>query len=418
MEELVITDAKHLPQVAEGLKLASEINGFGYEAYLVGGCVRDLVRWKLGLDAEPSIHDVDLATNMPAEEMARHFKTASNNGEKHGTILVFMDGIPFEVTRFRADGEYSDGRHPDSIEFADTFEEDTRRRDFTMNAMGMDSGCRVLDYHGGIASIRSGILSTVGSPMDRFNEDALRILRAGRFSARFGMQPDLSMLSACRALAPRLKFLSMERVHDELAKCSTPDSFGGMLRFLEDGMGKPLSAIIDWKSAARGVENWKAYHQEPWDSITGMSILFSSFDGDPEPEMRRFKCTVEEISACKFAGTMYRKYHSGKLDLVDMVDLVNDRKWPAFVGVVNAYDGRCAIDGVQVKKLRRLGSSYPTQKDITRMMTDRGIAQGKAFGKILRHCRLCIYKHNVDGRRMADSTYLDKLVADVRREYE
>lgn len=400
MEELLIEEARTLPQVAEGLKLAREISGLGYEALLVGGCVRDMVRWKLGLDDEPSVHDVDIATNMPAEEMARHFRTASNNGEKHGTILVFSGDIPFEVTRFRADGEYSDGRHPDSIEFADTFEEDTRRRDFTMNAMGMDGDCRVIDYHCGIESIRSGVLSTVGNPVDRFNEDALRILRAGRFAARFGMQPDLAMLSACRALAPRLKFLSMERVHDELSKCSTADAFGGMLRFLEDGIGKSLSDIVDWRMAAKSVNNWKSNHQKPWDQVTAMAILFFSCDGDAEDEMRRFKCTVDEISAYKFARDMYGKYHGGKLDLVDMVDMVRDRRWPSFLGVVNAYDGRCAIDAAQEDKLTRMWDSYPTAKDIAAKMKDMGYEPGPGFGNTLRAVRLVSYKLRANGKSL------------------
>lgn len=416
MEEMVIKEAAKLPQVAGGLKLARAINDLGYEAYLVGGCVRDLVRWKLGLDSEPGIHDVDLATNMPADEMTKHFRTASNNGEKHGTILVFMDGEPFEVTRFRADGDYSDGRHPDSVAFADTFEEDTRRRDFTMNAMGMAADCRVVDYHGGVESIRSGVLSTVGGPVDRFNEDALRILRAGRFSSKFGMKPDLVMNSACHALAPRLKFLSMERVHDELTKCSTAKAFAGMMHFLEDGIGKVLSDAIDWKAASRAVDNWTVYHQKPWDTVTGMAILFMACGSMAEFEMRKFKCTVEEIDAYKYAKVMTMEYQSGRMDLVGMVDLVENRRWPYFVGVVNAYGGKCAIDSAQEEKLLSMGRSYPTPKDISSAMKDAGVEQGPLFGRILRRVRLCVYKRKVAGRGAVDREYLDKLVAEVIKE--
>lgn len=417
MEELIIGEAAGLPQVATGLKLARAIVELGFDAYLVGGCVRDLVRWKLGLDAEPDIHDVDLATNMPAVELAKHFRTASNNGEKHGTVLVFMDGVPFEVTRFRADGDYSDGRHPDSVAFADTFEEDTRRRDFTMNALGMDSGCRVVDYHGGIDSIRTGILSTVGNPVDRFTEDALRILRAGRFSAKFGMKPDLVMLAAARALCTRLQFLSMERVHDELTKCSRPKAFAGMLHYLEDGIGKPLSGRIRWDAAARAVDNWMEYHQKPWDTATAMTILFMSCLDYAEDEMRRFKCTVGEIDAYRYSRTMYSKYHSGKMDLVDMVDLVNDRRFVPFIGTVNAYDGKCAIDAAQEGKLLRVGSTYPVQKDITSAIADAGLEQGPKFGQVLRRVRLCSYRHKLDGRKDIDREYLDKLVAEIIREF-
>ena len=418
MEKLVIKDAEYLILVEKGLKLVRAISALGYSALLVGGCVRDLVRWQLGLDAEPSIHDVDIATNMPADELAKHFRTASNNGEKHGTILVFMDGIPFEVTRFRADGEYSDGRHPDSIEFAETFEEDSRRRDFTMNAMGMDKDCCIVDYHGGIESIRSGTLSTVGNPVDRFTEDALRILRAGRFAARFHMGLDMVMKSACQAMAPRLAFLSMERVHDELTKCSTPSAFSGMLQFLSDGIGKPLSASIDWKGAAGGVDLWIPFHQEPWDENTAMAILFSWCTGDAEKEMRRFRCTVDEIAAYRFATSRYSNYRLGHMDLVDMVDLVLDRNWPSFVGLVNAHDGRCVIDTYQCQKLRGMGKEFPTSKDISGAMLDAGVVQGPKFGKMLRRIRQCVYRHKVDRRQGIDRNYLDKLVADIRKEFE
>lgn len=400
MEEMDLLTAEQIPPVAKGICLVCSIRMLGYEALLVGGCVRDLVRWKLGKANPLCLHDIDIATNMPAEELAKHFRTASNNGEKHGTILVFYDDEPFEVTRFRADGDYSDGRHPDSVEFADTFEEDSRRRDFTMNAMGMTGDGIVVDYHGGIQSIRDGILSTVGDPVARFNEDALRILRAGRFAARFGMSLDLVTLSACRALAPRLQFLSMERVHDELTKCDTPESFAGMLHFLKDGIGKHLSETVNWAAAARAVDNWKSCHQKPWDIVTAMAILFFSVEGDAEEEMRRFRCTLDEIGAYRFAREMHGKYHGGKMDLVDMVDLVRDRRWPHFVGVVNAYEGKCAIDSVQEEKLLRMWNSYPSTKDITTAMAEKGYQPGPGFGKTLRAVRLVAYKLMAGGKTM------------------
>ena len=144
--------------LTSGMKLASAIESMGYEAYLVGGCVRDMVRWSLGQSGFPDIHDIDISTNMPIEELQKTFKTASNNGEAHGTILVFQDGEPFEVTQFRTDGAYTDGRHPDSITFAKTFKEDCLRRDFTINAMGLSGKGEVIDYYGGIADVENGII--------------------------------------------------------------------------------------------------------------------------------------------------------------------------------------------------------------------------------------------------------------------
>ena len=136
------------------MMLISQINSYGYEAYAVGGCVRDLVRYELGQTDTPNIHDVDIATNMPIEKLQENFTTRSNNGEAHGTILVLFraglefagyDPVPFEVTQFRTDGDYSDGRHPDSVTFAKTFKEDASRRDLTINALGLDADGNVME---------------------------------------------------------------------------------------------------------------------------------------------------------------------------------------------------------------------------------------------------------------------------------
>lgn len=162
--------------VRSGVALCKDIEKFGHEAYIVGGC-----------RGEPGVHDVDIATNMPIDELYSKFKCTSNNGEAHGTILVIYDGIAFEVTQFRTDGEYSDGRHPDSVAFTKSFEEDTARRDFTINAMGIDADGNLIDCHGGEQDLENGILRTVGDAKQRFGEDALRIIRASRFAARFGI---------------------------------------------------------------------------------------------------------------------------------------------------------------------------------------------------------------------------------------
>ena len=144
----------------EGLKLCASIkSSFGdNEAYVVGGCVRDILRAAAGQTEYPEIHDVDIATNMPMDILTRRYKTASNNGEAHGTMLVFMGDIPFEVTQFRTDGTYSDGRHPDSVTFAKTFDEDVQRRDFTINAIGIDGDGTIIDPVNGVTDITNSYL--------------------------------------------------------------------------------------------------------------------------------------------------------------------------------------------------------------------------------------------------------------------
>ena len=183
--------SKFNDEVQKGVALCREIEKYGHEAYIVGGCVRDIVLWqKAGGKGDPKVHDVDIATNMPIEDLYDNFKCTSNNGEAHGTILVLYKGEAFEVTQFRTDGDYTDGRHPDSVQFTKSFRDDTARRDFTINAMGIDADGNLIDYHGGEQDLDNGILRTVGNAKQRFSEDALRIIRALRFASRFGMKID------------------------------------------------------------------------------------------------------------------------------------------------------------------------------------------------------------------------------------
>ena len=237
-------------QLKSGLALAKKITELGpykSEAYLVGGCVRDIVRYQLGQTDELDIHDIDIATSMPLDNLKTYFKTCDNNGEKHGTVLVWWDGIYFEVTHFRTDGEYSDGRHPDSITLTESFEEDTARRDFTINALGLAWDGEIIDYHGGVEDIKNKIIRAVGDPDKRFEEDALRMIRGARFAVNFEYSIDNKTSCAMSANAERLENVSNERIRAEFLKlkdyADTPDFidrliWNGLLRHIEgfDGL--------------------------------------------------------------------------------------------------------------------------------------------------------------------------------------
>jgi len=185
----------------------------GFEAYAVGGCVRDSL---LGLTP----HDYDLCTNATPGETADIFsdRTLVRSGEKHGTIGVVVDKQVIEITTFRTEGGYRDSRHPDWVRFVSNVEEDLSRRDFTVNAMAYSPQRGYIDPYGGQADLQNKILRTVGDPETRFREDALRILRGVRFGVRFGLTPEKTTLSAMKALAPLMENLARERVFDELCK--------------------------------------------------------------------------------------------------------------------------------------------------------------------------------------------------------
>ena len=184
----------------------------GYHAYAVGGCVRDHL---LGLIP----HDYDLCTNATPAQIARVFAKHElvRNGEKHGTIGVIRNGQVYEITTFRTEGTYSDGRHPDSVAFVADLKTDLARRDFTVNAMAYNPKTGLIDPFGGHRDLQNKVLRAVGDPQIRFREDALRILRGVRFALRFDLKPEKSTLNAMLALTATLDQLASERVYSELA---------------------------------------------------------------------------------------------------------------------------------------------------------------------------------------------------------
>lgn len=194
-------------------KLISELENAGYEAYLVGGCVRDML---MGITP----NDYDITTNARPDiiiGVLSSYKTIPT-GLKHGTVTVLVENEPYEVTTFRADGEYTDHRRPDSVSFSDTLESDLSRRDFTVNAMAYNKKSGLIDLFGGEQDIKRRIIKAVGDPYKRFDEDALRILRGIRFSSEKVFSVENNTKRAMYEKLPLLKYVSAERVFVELKK--------------------------------------------------------------------------------------------------------------------------------------------------------------------------------------------------------
>ena len=195
------------------LSILSRLENAGYEAYIVGGCVRNALLGK-------SPDDFDITTSARPEETERVFSDLRTieTGIKHGTVTVILDGEPYEITTFRADGEYTDGRHPESVSYSDNLETDLARRDFTVNAMAYSPKRGLIDIFGGREDLENGILRAVGDPDKRFTEDALRILRALRFASTYGFKIEQRTAASAKKLATRISLLSGERVFSELKK--------------------------------------------------------------------------------------------------------------------------------------------------------------------------------------------------------
>ena len=226
----------------------------GYQALFVGGCVRDLL-----LGREPA--DFDVTTDAPPERVMSLFPESVGVGAQFGVVLVPRDGLKVEVATFRSDVGYSDGRHPDRVVYSTTAKEDVQRRDFTINGLLMrHDTAEVLDFVGGQADLKAGILRTIGEPSRRFAEDKLRMLRAVRFAARFRFIIEPATIVAIRRHAAEIGQVSAERLHDELTKLLTEGAARRGFELLDDtGL---LQQLLPEIAAMKGVEQPPEFHPE------------------------------------------------------------------------------------------------------------------------------------------------------------
>ena len=207
---VIIKLPKHVKYIIETL----EQNG--YEAYAVGGCVRDSI-----LGREPN--DWDITTSADPYEVKKLFSHTIDTGLQHGTVTIMLEHVGYEVTTYRIDGDYEDSRHPKEVTFTKSLEEDLKRRDFTVNAMAYNDRDGLIDLFHGMDDIQKKVIRCVGNAEERFTEDALRIMRAVRFSAQFGYEIEPETKKAIVKLAPNLKNISAERIREELIKLLVSD---------------------------------------------------------------------------------------------------------------------------------------------------------------------------------------------------
>ncbi|MGK7378239.1 CCA tRNA nucleotidyltransferase [Planococcus sp. 1R117A] len=228
------------------LKVVQTLEKGGFEAYIVGGAVRDLLLGK-------TPQDIDVATNAAPQEVKTLFSRTIDTGIDHGTVLVLLDGVGIEVTTYRTEGMYSDSRRPDSVEFVQSLEEDLKRRDFTINAMALDKERHIIDPFEGKKDIEKRLIRAVGNPDERFQEDALRMLRAVRFSGQLDFKIDSITLASIRKQAQGIQSVAVERLKNELDKIMVQGHTARSMSYLkESGLTKYLPAgeyfETDWSS--------------------------------------------------------------------------------------------------------------------------------------------------------------------------
>lgn len=224
-----------VPQAAGNI--IEQLNAHGFEAYVVGGCVRDSL-----LNRTPE--DWDITTSAKPEQVKDIFPRTVDTGIQHGTVTVLCDKTGYEVTTYRIDGEYEDGRHPKSVEFTRNLEEDLKRRDFTINAMAYSDRDGLVDIFDGQKDLEQGIIRCVGNARDRFTEDALRILRAVRFSAQLGFSIEEETRKAITVIAPNMAKVSKERIQVELSKLLVSKHPETIVKVNECGISPYISGVF------------------------------------------------------------------------------------------------------------------------------------------------------------------------------
>lgn len=277
-----------------------QLEAAGFEAWAVGGCVRDTLLGR-------PVHDWDMTTSAKPEQVMVVFSHCVPTGLQHGTVTVLEGGHSFEVTTYRAETGYSDGRHPDAVAFVGNLSEDLARRDFTVNAMAMDVRGRLVDLQGGREDLQKRVLRCVGEPERRFREDALRMLRAVRFSAQLGFAIEAETERAMTACADGCMVLSAERIRDEVEKTLlSPQPHrvrdmleAGMLRAvgLKPGTARPWPDVaIDspataWAALALAVPDFDSMVLR-LDKKTGRLAVETASLYGPELTMERLKSIV------------------------------------------------------------------------------------------------------------------------------
>lgn len=226
-------------EISNGARLALNLlHAQGYEAYLVGGCVRDMI---MGVRA----HDYDITTSATPDQMKEVFSGYQilETGIKHGTLTFVYEKEPIEITTYRIEGDYKDNRHPERVEFTEKLDFDLSRRDFTMNALVYNEREGVRDLFSGIEDIKNGVIRAIGIPENRFREDALRILRAMRFSATLGFKIEEKTKAAMIKCAPLIHNISGERISTELNKLIVGKNAGGVLRECYEVLAQILPTV-------------------------------------------------------------------------------------------------------------------------------------------------------------------------------
>lgn len=370
-------------------KVLYMLESAGYEAYVVGGCVRDAL-----MGIEP--HDYDVTTSAEPQEVKSVFKdyVVIETGIKHGTVTLLMESYPVEITTFRTEGEYIDGRHPSQVFFAKSLEEDLARRDFTVNAMACDINGETHDYFGGKEDLKKGIIRAVGKAESRFEEDALRIMRALRFAAVTGFEIEPETAKAARKCKELLTKISGERLREELIKLLCGKNAKKIILEYWD----VLAVFIPELAQLKGFQQKNTYHI--YDVLEHTAVAVDNVRNEPILRLGAFfhdigkpPCfTVDEAGVGHFYGhshvseeiarnimnkLKFDNETKGKvLQLVKYHDVPIEEKTGSVKRALNKYSASGFFDLLEIKRADNLAQSPCCRNRLTKLDELKKIAEG------------------------------------------
>ncbi len=312
------------------MRVLSTLTDAGYEAYLVGGCVRDAA-----LGKEP--HDFDATTSALPEEMLRVFADfrVIETGLKHGTLTVMSEGEPVEVTTYRVDGEYLDNRHPAEVRFTRSITEDLSRRDFTVNAMAYSPTQGLCDPFCGMEHLAKGRLVCVGSPEERFGEDGLRILRALRFASVLDFEIDPATAAAVKSMKHLLGGISGERVFSELKKLLCGDGAAKILSGYPEVIADCIPGVEKETLSRSGTVT-----ELPRDAIVRLAYIFRDAPCAALPALQSLKASNAELKRCvRLAEAAKKRYPTTPADIRRLMGSLEDEDIRAYAALRWAETG-------------------------------------------------------------------------------
>lgn len=356
-----------------GKKLLNEIVSKGYDAYIVGGTVRDIA-----MNCK-DIHDVDIATNMPINVIKENYKTVEyGGGEKHGTVIVVFENKTFELTQFRCDGNYSDGRHPDSVKFVNDFKTDCSRRDFTINAMGMDAEGNIVDYFNGVKDIASKVIKTVGNPVERFKEDALRMIRACRFAGRFNFEIETQVVMAIKNHKELIAKVSKERILDECKKASSYGSKAFRKFIINMEHTGLLDEVIVCGLSRDFRQVMSALQDCNYDDFNlHLCIVLFGCGNTVKDDL---KLSNENWEVIQFVNDNYVYYSLlNKLTRIQAYELCSHKHFKILRECFLAFEKKCSVQDIMVPYILKYKDAYEQQSIISDEML-KTVKPSKAFG--------------------------------------